>query len=295
MGRGLLRGVDRDPPARPPDRRPGRRAGPGRAVALLAQVEQDDVPHRPAARPAEDRRDELGPLRVREVARGRRGSARSGAATGRDLRCISTSWLNSTPSRSTSASASAIAVRPAPGVGQVAERDRPAPAAGLRLDPEPERRPAVVAAARAARPAAPSASGTAGRRSAGPARPRRAPGTRSSRREPVAMPLVAVERDPPAGPCRAGWRRRRGRRGCGSGRPRRRGPSPSRRSPAARPARAGRCPGRSGGPRPPDRTRVAFPRDPLASTANWTAIVPVSILRVDRRRRTRVRSGPIDP
>ena len=39
-----------------------------RAVALLAQVEQDQVPDRAPARPVEDRRDELGPLRVREVA-----------------------------------------------------------------------------------------------------------------------------------------------------------------------------------------------------------------------------------
>ena len=224
------------------------------------------------ARPVEDGRDEAGPLLVGEVppvAEVPRDQRRRPAATGC---CISTSWLNSTPSRSTLGQGVGHRVGPAPGVGQVAERHRATAAPGLRLDPEPERRP----------PSCRSSTGST-RRPVGvrngpivvvPDQPRQLEHLEARQlRQVGAMPLVAVQRDPLPGHVDAGSRRRRGRRACGSG-----GPRPTCSQPDAdalqprAPARAGRAPGRARVPAPPAWTRVALPCDPLASTANWTGI-----------------------
>ena len=260
-------------------------------VALLAQVQEHQVPDR--ARGATGRappRRSRPPARSRD-APGRPGSARSGRATAARAALHLDVVIELDAQQVDVGQRLGHRRRPAPGVGQVAQRDRPGRPPGL-ARPRPGSRTSARrrGAAPAARPAAPSASGTGRRRSSGPGPPPRAPGSPRCGRSAVAMPLVAVERDPPPGHARAGSHYRRGRRGCGSAGPRRSAPSSTRRSRAdrasaaradpqveqdaraRRPGPGWRCPGNRSPARRTGRTsrrgspgRVRSPEEPVSS------------------------------
>jgi hypothetical protein len=112
-------------------------------VALLAQVQQDQVLQGPASRPLEHRLDQLGPLPVGEMAAIAEVPPDQDPGTpGGLLHRHVVVELD----------AEHVDVRqdlghplgPAPRIGEVADADRPGPAVPGDLDPEAERRAAVV-------------------------------------------------------------------------------------------------------------------------------------------------------
>ncbi len=100
--------MNRDPSTAGANRRACGAQSQGWVIALLAEVEQDEVANRSGSRPLEDGGHELSPLAVREVPPVAEVAGDQEPVTEASA-CISTSWLNSTPRKSTSARASAMA------------------------------------------------------------------------------------------------------------------------------------------------------------------------------------------
>src|SRR4051794_11659571 len=143
VGGGLAGGMDRDATPGRPDRLAGLAEGELGPIALLAEMEQDQVPDLLPAGAVQDRADQLGSLPVREVApiseiprdQGR------GAARGLLHRHV---VVELDPQDIHVAKAIGHRVSPAPGVGQVADGKGPGAATGDAFDPESVGRAAVV-------------------------------------------------------------------------------------------------------------------------------------------------------